>query len=410
MKHAARILALSVAAVLGPWAAARGEQPEPARPAGAAEKAKGGSPRVLIMKDLSRRPVRLVALGADQVQVLGQRSTRPRPTSIPRRDVLAILADEASSSSGPGEAVLVTAAGERLIGRLGTEEDGAKPGETVVWQTRRLGDLSFKLEELSVLEFSPPLAEPAAGKAGEDRVLLANGDVLSGFLAGLGSVVRIEVGKDVREVPLSGVARVDLSNPRKPAAGPVVWLTGGEVLRVTRAAGTATETALTRDGKAVTVPTAEVLGFVEDAARLRPLAAVPPASVAPIAPRTWAGQPEVGGTAVPLGAADITLPSPMTVVYDLAEGAVRVGAHVVLPAACRVWGDCVLVVEQAGAKGVPARELARIHLSGDAPEADLNAELLAGGGPLRFTLLEGENGPIQDRVVLRQPLLLFSGR
>jgi hypothetical protein len=33
-------------------------------------------------------------------------------------------------------------------------------------------------------------------------------------------------------------------------------------------------------------------------------------------------------------------------------------------------------------------------------------ELLAGGGPLRMTLDPGENGAIQDRVVLRQPLIL----
>jgi hypothetical protein len=71
-----------------------------------------------------------------------------------------------------------------------------------------------------------------------------------------------------------------------------------------------------------------------------------------------------------------------------------------------VWGDCVLVVDQTGVKGIGGKELARVRLNGETPEADLNMELLTGGGPLRMTLDPGENGAIQDRVVLRQPLIL----
>jgi hypothetical protein len=75
-----------------------------------------------------------------------------------------------------------------------------------------------------------------------------------------------------------------------------------------------------------------------------------------------------------------------------------------LPAASRVWGDCVLIVEEVGEKGLGGRELARVRLSGDTPEAEINVALTA--GVLRVTLDEGAGGPIQDLVVLRGGLVL----
>lgn len=369
-----------------------------------------GTPRVLVMKDLSRRPVRLLAVGAEQVQVSTLRGTRSRTSSVPRRDVLAVLADDSAAlPATAGEAWLRTTSGEVLAGGL-TPPD--KPGaETLVWRTARLGDLTFKLDEVKRLDFLPVVGDPGPGKPGEDRVLLSNGDVLAGFLESVGETVTVEVAKQKRQAPLASVARVELSNAVKPASGLVVWLTDGQVLRATSLSGTGGGAGggatIVREGKPTAVPSAEIAGFVEDAAALRPLAEFPPASVAPFGKRAWAGALEVGDSAVPLGAADVTLPSPMVVTWALPEGARRLSARVVLPAASRVWGDCVVIVEQTGVKGVGGKELGRFHLSGEAPEAELNVELLSGGGPVRVTLDEGANGPIQDRVMLRQPLVLI---
>ena len=358
------------------------------------------------MKDLSRRPVRLLAVGAEQVQVSTVRGTRSRTSSVPRRDVLAVLADDAAAAPATsGEAWLRTTGGEVLAGRLAPPE---KPGaETLVWRTARLGDLTLKLDEVKRLDFLPVAGEPGPGRPGEDRVLLSNGDVLAGFLESVGETVTVEVAKQKRQAPLASVARVELSNAVRPAAGMLVWLADGQVLRATSLSGTAAGTTIVREGKPTAVASAEIAGFVEDAAVLRPLAEFLPASVAPFGKRAWAGALEVGDAAVPLGAADVTLPSPMVVTWALPEGARRLSARVVLPAASRVWGDCVVIVEQTGVKGVGGKELGRFHLSGEAPEAELNVELLAGGGPVRVTLDEGANGPIQDRVMLRQPLVLF---
>jgi hypothetical protein len=186
----------------------------------------------------------------------------------------------------------------------------------------------------------------------------------------------------------------------------MIWLATGETLRVTKIAGTAADTTIVRDGKELLFPTEEIVGFVENAGAVLPLARFAPATTEPYGTRSVADPIEVGDIGVPLGAADVTLPAPMVVTWSLPEGAERISMRAVLPAACRVWGDCVLVVEQTGVKGIGGKELARVRLNGETPEADLNMELLTGGGPLRMTLDPGENGAIQDRVVLRQPLIL----
>lgn len=396
------IALISIAAVLSQPGA---EASRPER-----SKAPPGVPRVLVMKDLSRRPVRLVSLGPDQLQVATVRGGRSRSSSVPRRDVLAVLADDAAGASvaaGDGAGGwLRTTAGEAIRGTF-TPPEKAGAAETVGWKSPRLGDLTVKLDDVRRLEFQPAAAEPGPGKAGEDRVVLANGDVLAGFLEGLGEMVTVEVAKQKREAPLASVARIEMSNAVKPPSGTMVWLTDGEVLRASSIAGSASGATLVRDGQPVSAPASEIAGFVEDAAVLRPLAEFSPTSTAPFGKRAWAGALEYGDSSAPLGAADVTLPSPMIVTWALPAGARRLSARVVLPAACRVWGDCVLIVEQTGEKGVGGKELGRFHLSGEAPEAELNVELLKGGGPVKVTLDEGANGPIQDRVMLRQPLVLL---
>lgn len=369
-------------------------------------KAPTGVPRVLVMKDLTRKSVRLLAIGAEHVQVVGPRG---KSTPILRRDVVAVLPDgpgEGVGSGSVGETKLVTVRGETLLGSLGPAGEGKDAGETVVWQSRRFGDLAFKLDDVAVVDLLPLEDSPGAAAPNEDVVRLVNGDRLRGFVETVGVTVEVEVEKKKRSVPIERVTRVEFSNPREGLSGSMVWLATGETLSVARLAGTSADTTIVRAGKELLFPTEEIVGFVENAGAVLPLAGIAPAETGPFGARSIADPIEVGDIGVPLGAADVTLPSPMVVTWALPERAERISMRAVLPAACRVWGDCVLVVEQTGVKGIGGKELARVRLNGDEPEADLNVELVSGGGPLRVTLDPGENGAIQDRVVLRQPLIL----
>jgi hypothetical protein len=82
-----------------------------------------------------------------------------------------------------------------------------------------------------------------------------------------------------------------------------------------------------------------------------------------------------------------------------------------LPREFWTWGDCELVVSISPAGQTAGAELARQHLSAAQPVATINAALgeAAGERRLRFRLEPGEFGPVQDRIILRRPLLLVDG-
>ncbi|MGE3109442.1 MAG: hypothetical protein AB7G11_15505 [Phycisphaerales bacterium] len=117
----------------------------------------------------------------------------------------------------------------------------------------------------------------------------------------------------------------------------------------------------------------------------------------------------------PLDAADIELPGPMTVEWDVPTGAVRLAGWAELPRECRTWGNCHLVLsllKRDGSTSSPV-PLFSAALTGDVPIAEFNLLLPsepAGADPaayvLRASLDAGERGPIQDRVLLRRVLFL----
>jgi hypothetical protein len=385
------------------------------------------APRVLVMKDLSRRVVGLVGVTADQYVVEASRragSTRAgaRTTGIARRDVLAVLPgdvveEKLLTEEEVARGLVATVGGERIGGTLAVAEAekdvGAATKDTIVWSSPLIGVLSMPLDEVAWIEFAPGPTGLSGRKAGEDRVILANGDVLDGFVDVISATeVVVEIEGKTRKVETPRVARVEFSNPTAGLSGAMVWLASGDVLRVASLIGNGAggEVTLARagSGNPVTVKVAEVAGLVERSGGLVALATIAPTGVTPFGARSAADPIEVGSVEVPLGAADVTLPSPMVVTWALPEGATRVAWRAELPAASRVWGDCVLIVEQVGeVRGgveIGGREVARVRLNGDAPEAEINVELTARG--LRVTLDEGAGGPIQDRVVLRGGLVL----
>ena len=106
----------------------------------------------------------------------------------------------------------------------------------------------------------------------------------------------------------------------------------------------------------------------------------------------------------PLGAADIELPGPMTVLFDV-PGASRVSGMVELPERCRVWGDCEVYIDLVGASGTKPLWHHRLH---DAqPLLAFNLPLPAtSDAVLQVRVEAGSNGPIMDRIVLRRPMVL----
>ena len=319
----------------------------------------------------------------------------------------------------------------------GTPRAGASPAaeNTIAWEHALLGLLDFKLDQVRSVTF-PPLPDsvsqssspggPAAapGKAGNDTLILRNGDRLDGFVDAIAPApddkdqplaVRLEVKGVVSSIPLSRVALIRLNNP-PPATRPAgvgIWLDGGTSATVSRA--------LLADGMPLTVWTAGrsapprdipaqfLRAFMPDPARLSSLAGLEITAQKPGPNRGWWRPAIVRPTSGEIaGASEVELPGPMFVEWKLPDNATRLGGWIVLPEDCRAWGECeVAVTLAAGGAGDADKELLRAKLSDAKPEAPLNLELPGTGARiLRITLTEGSRGAVQTRAVLRRAILV----
>jgi len=73
-----------------------------------------------------------------------------------------------------------------------------------------------------------------------------------------------------------------------------------------------------------------------------------------------------------------------------------------------VWGDCDVFIELV--VGGDVKPLWHQRLRGSTPEFTFNIALSPQSVPaqLRVRVDEGEGGPVQDRAILRRPLLLLN--
>ena len=109
------------------------------------------------------------------------------------------------------------------------------------------------------------------------------------------------------------------------------------------------------------------------------------------------------------------LQGPVVCEWTLPLGAERIAASVEMPVQARTYGDCVVSVRvrAAGENPVDAgKPLWSVRVSGDAPSAAFNVvvptQLRGAASTLVFEIAEGENGTVQDQVVLRKALVLVS--
>lgn len=360
-----------------------------------------GLPRRIIAEGLAQRDLGLVGLGAEGPLTL----TDDQRTIVP--GALAFLSvDPADEPAPPEPWRLELVDGQVLMGR----PRESIPGETITWELAGGASLLVPLDLVRCMaESSTPRLPFSARAEARDLVLTAGGDRLVGFVAGLGSGVLIETDTGVVAVELSQVREVRLASDPEPASAPLMWLSDGTVLAarpVGPGEGVRIEfepvlEVVTRGRQSLSRVVGEVLAMNFAPARLRPLSALGPPAVAPAEGRRWTPGPEFG----PPGELDlsaITLPGPMTLTWPLPRGAVALSLRAALAPQARRWGDCLLRIETDGPSAAPRAE---VRLSADSP-AELIRIDLAGASELRLILLPGERGPIQDRVIISEALLL----
>ncbi|MCW5767873.1 MAG: hypothetical protein KIT19_04255 [Phycisphaeraceae bacterium] len=388
----------------------------------------------LVGADLSRQtvtPERLELSGMSYVDASGVRRTSPAS------QILAVYAASGVRVAPvDGLRAVVTSDGQRLVGMVEHVEGDE---ETIAVVHPTLGRLHVALDRVrSISEASEPspLHPP-----GDDTVILSNGDLLRGFVAGLapsdeddafagGTVLLIDLDTGSRRrLGLETVSVVLISNPQTAASGTRVWLSDGSAFGVREAVAagpglvrlspidaarpeTESEQGVTPGDGTVpgsTVVLDNVIGWMPDAGRLRPLASAKFIGVTPVEPRPWTDQPTITDAAsATLGAPDILLPGPSSIEWELPEGTDGLSCEVVLPEAYRDWGDCEVVILAGDVGRMTERWRGRLN----AGTPTLAVRLDMADRPRRMVVRvdPGEFGAVQDRPTLITPLLRMTPR
>jgi hypothetical protein len=303
----------------------------------------------------------------------------------------------------PPPAVLELTDGERFIGQITAEGDGSK----LHWQSFALGRLTVDLERIRMLAFDTQVR--VTGTPATDRLLLANGDALEGFVVTIepsGVTFQPAGGRDALKLATGRVHAVHMANPLvRDAKGHVVWLDDGSRVRVQNLSitgDTLTATPLLGGaGATLNIPLERVNRIDLDSltGRLTDLADVN-------YDVTEGGQ--VFGLNMPprLDGQTLWLHAPVTVRYRLPAGTQRLSAKLALAPVSEAerayakWADVDVVLKSEG------QTLGRFHLDATRPSMPVNVPLH--GGTLTLELDPAANGPVMDRVVV-QDAVLFVG-
>lgn len=315
-----------------------------------------------------------------------------------------------SASLSPGEAVVELTDGQRFVGEwLG----GAAGGEALRWRHPAVGTLTLPLDRLRAVRLRMPdgwAVEPVAEgpTPAQDVVTLVNGDALRGFVLELAEdavMLQPEDGGEAWELPRERVAMLRLANPDAvPAAGrQLMVLSDGSralVSSLTIGRQQVDFASPLREGDELARMSLDHLAgvaFTAHGRRLVPLSDLPISVV---------GGGEVFGLATPprVFGGDLYLQAPVTVQIELPAFAERFAATAELPldddapAHLPEWADFELIIQQAD-------QPQRYRLHGSQREVSINLPL--DDTTLRLELDPGVNGPILDRLRLRDAVLLI---
>lgn len=380
----------------------------------AVDAARSAPQRVLLDDRLEARRITLLSLDGESIVYEDARGRRREATFGGFTAMLPVAEERISANatldrrSGFETGLLELTDGQRFPGQ--TAATGGT-GEALVWSHPAFGRLTAPLERIAQVAMNEPEQGPSLssenGELFEDRLLLVNGDRLSGFLLGLGDPVEFETDSDVLRIPLERIAAARLANEQESLQGLAVWLEDGTVAVVESLRARDQEQSLRLrlpDGQTADYAMSDVRAVAFDASRLRALA-----DLEPIEQRAVGDRPlldgltplpaPTGGSAADLNAPDLLLPGPMRVRWEIPAQARRLSAIAELPLDALPWGDCEVVVEVDGVERMRER-LDRNHR-----RVRFSAPL--DGSELEIRIEPGRGGPINDRVILRRPLILL---
>lgn len=311
---------------------------------------------------------------------------------------------------GPEVCAVVLNDGQWVVGRwVGVHDDG----EVLYLQHPALGPVAVNLEDVS--RFWPNrsvdddfMAEGPFERIVSDRVVLLNGDVLEGFVAAIESHhVKVEsTAQDgVLEIALDRTRLIRLASvlesPRPDMD--VVYLADGSRWHVADLLIGSDRIfitpALCESGEAVGIELSRVLRI--DLARH----GVRLVDLTSLSRKVVAGGSAFGISVPPrVQGADLWMHAPLQIEFDLPLGADRFAAELALEmvdgknSGDRAWADVIVNLV------VDGKNVGRFHLDGESTNVHINVPIT--GRVMTVELDEAANGPVLDRVLLRDAILL----
>ena len=305
--------------------------------------------------------------------------------------------------------VLELTDGQRLIGSW---QGAAGNGQTLRWRHPLLGSVAIDLEQVAAIGLSTD--PPHLGPLTSDTLWLANGDTVDGVLASLrdDAIEWYAAGRgdqtQMLVLPLSRVRAVRLATaPPAQPTGHLIWTRDGSRLRATNlrlASALMMQPTLVPapasddpgPGHLVQLPLAQVVRIDLASTRGRLL------DLTTIEMRVTDGG-YVFEVPMPsrVEASSIRMHAPVTVRFDLPQGTSRFAAVAELDLdveqRLQGWANMDLIVKSED------QIVARHRLSASHPRVEVNVAI--GGKSLIIEVAEAMNGPVMDRLRLRDPVL-----
>lgn len=366
----------------------------------------GATPVVLVDSSLKARSVQLLTFGEAGA---GFTDEQRKLASMPADQVVQIRVAErarAGAEVAASPSTIELTDGQCLPGQwVGAGEDG----QSVIWDSTRLGRLTLSLDRIAgiVWKSDTPMDNAARSSSASDHLILVNGDTLDGFVTGFqaGSVeIKPAGGGDAIKLPLDRLGCVRFANPATVAQGQsLICLADGTRLRATKLVIAddfiKAEFELKAGGegreKVPAMALAEVvrIDLATGAGVLVELASLPPVIVS---------GGEVFGLSIPPRStgSDVILHAPLVVGYELPDGAKRFSAS----AQCPSGGTDAAWVDFEVTARVDGKPVGTWHFNASNPQATMNFAL--DGKEMTFELTSGLNGPVLDRLRLRDAVLL----
>lgn len=412
--------------------------------AGSAHASRGAQPddqpilrRVLVTTGLQQRLVNVVSLS--EQELVARDASTGASVRVPLSNVRALLpvmlplggggaggsrrSDFAALRSMLDDepSVLVLTDSQSLTGKPGPGTLVDAP-DKFPWRSGVLGQVVIPFDTIQRVLRRSTTPIRAAGTS--DRVYLRNADVVDGFVdlvpheEGSSVTLSVDAGSGrTSRVDWSNVESIEFASTPTDAHGAWVWLSDTTCIRTT-AVSIAPSGNMTLSWEHGTlsepIPATSLWAFTPSRDHIDALAARPLVNVTPGDQRRSASAPRSAASGVaPLGAHDIEVVGPITAVWDLGPGALRIAGVVEMAPGDRVWGDCTITLEVVPGESAESftsagTEVWTTRLNAETPSATFLIDLAGTSTAarlLRVRVDEGENGPVQDRVWLRRVLI-----